>query len=121
MNMDYEFPSLGRSRPAYSEPAVPAFVPVTAINLEDELLAQYNRAQQLLHDASYNQGIPLNQKAQALNSATAILAALTKSQSELYSSERFKKIENILIDTLKEFTELSEAFMARYREVLGND
>jgi hypothetical protein len=120
-NME-DFPAL-KGKTDASDVYIPAFVPLTAtgLNLEDELLEQYNRARKILHDASYDEGIPLSQKAAALNSATSIIGALIKSQAELYSLERIKKIENVLIATLKKFPELQDEFMAAYSIDLGND
>lgn len=102
---------------------VAPFVEITELdlNLEVELLAQYNKARKLLHAAEVDASTPLNQKAQVINSATSILAALTKSQAELYSLERIRRIEHILIKTLKLYPELQEAFMADYAEAFGND
>lgn len=102
------------------KPPIPEFVPPTEINLETELLAQYVRAQRLLHEASYDDTIPLSQKAQTINSATSILGALTKSQAELYSTERIKKIERCLVETLKKFPEMQANFFALYEEALND-
>lgn len=115
-----DFPAL-REKPDANEQYIPDFIPLTAItlNLEVELLEQYNRARKLLHDANYDEEIPLSQKAAALNSATSIIGALIKSQAELYSLERIKKIENVLIQTLKRFPEMQEEFMNVYTESLG--
>jgi hypothetical protein len=99
-------------------PYIP-YVEVDSIDIEKEMLAQYNRAQRLLHDASFDNEIPLNQKTQAITAATSILSQLTKSQADLYSSERFKKIENVLLETLKKFPEMQEVFMEAYEEALS--
>lgn len=120
MNFE-DFPSLDgadkRQKPVAPKVVVP-YTPLTAmnLNLETELLEQYNRARRLLHDAEYDSDVPLNQKAQALNSATAIIGALIKSQADLYSLERIKKIETVLLDTLRAFPELQEMFMRQYTE-----
>lgn len=118
-----DFPSL-RSDPA-SEPrdeVIPEFVILTpdTLNLESELLAQYNEARRLMFDAQYGTiPIPVNQRAQAVNTATTVLAALTKSQAELYSLERIKKIENCLLETLKAYPELQESFLISYEAALN--
>ena len=115
-----DFPNLKRETSA-DEVYIPDFIPLTStsLNLEVELLEQYNRARKLLHEANYNQEVPLSQKAAALNSATSIIAALIRSQAELYSLERIKKIESVLIETLKKFPEMQEEFMTLYTENLG--
>ena len=112
-----DFPTIAKSA---DEVYIPDFIPLTnaSLNLESELLEQYNRARKLLHDASYDDSIPLSQKAAALNSATSIIGALIKSQAELYSLERVKKIENVLITTLKAFPDLQSEFMQLYTQNL---
>jgi hypothetical protein len=119
-----DFPTLSEEGgPNIDEQYVPEFVPLTAgtLNLEAELLEQYNRARRLLHEAQYDNTISLNQKAAALNSATAIIGALTKNQAELYSLERIKKIEAVLIEVLKAFPDMQAEFMVKYEEALGVD
>lgn len=119
-----DFPTLAETGgPATEERYVPEFIPLTSdnLNLEHELLEQYNRARKILHEASYDDSIAVNQKAAALNSATSIISALTRTQAELYSLERIKKIETVLIEVLKKFPELQQEFLARYEEALGDD
>lgn len=118
-----DFPSLESD--AIKDPSdevVPEFIILTPdkLNLESELLAQYNEARRLMFDAQYGTiPIPVNQRAQAVNTATTVLAALTKSQAELYSLERIKKIENCLLETLKAYPELQEAFLISYEAALN--
>lgn len=118
-----DFPSLQSD--AIKDPSdevVPEFIILTPdkLNLESELLAQYNEARRLMFDAQYGTiPIPVNQRAQAVNTATTVLAALTKSQAELYSLERIKKIENCLLETLKAYPELQEAFLISYEAALN--
>ncbi len=120
-----DFPSLQRSKSAEGpdEPDgyIPEYVPLTSasLNLEEQLLAQYNRAGKLLHEAGYDKNTPLSQKASALNSATAILSALTKMQAELYSLERVKVMESCLIETLKNFPEVQAEFLDKYEAALA--
>lgn len=118
-----DFPSLGDSYVHKDEPDayIPPYVELTSanLNLEEQLLAQYNRAGRLLHEASYDKETPLSQKAAALNSATTILGALTRMQAELYSLERIKAIEGCLIEVLKQFPEIQAAFLERYEAALS--
>lgn len=117
-----DFPSLGDNHAPRDVPDVyvPPYVDLTSasLNLEEQLLAQYNRAGRLLHEASYDKDTPLSQKAAALNSATTILGALTRMQAELYSLERIKAIESCLIEVLKEFPDVQAEFLKRYEEAL---
>jgi hypothetical protein len=116
-----DFPSLANlAGPSSPDRLASTYTPLTdrTLNLENELLAQYNTAKKLIHDAEYAEDVPLNQKAQAVNSATAVLGALIKSQSELYNLERVKKIEAVLLRTLQSFPDMQEAFMRDYSAAL---
>ena len=125
--MNPDFPSLDKPPNKgsdfdlpYKAPA-PDFIPLLAasLNLETELLSQYNEARRLIHIATYDDEVPVNQKAQAVNTATTVLAALIKSQADLYSLERVKKIEATLLDVLKEFPDMQEPFMKAYEIALN--
>ena len=119
-----DFPSLaalsGHTQQEHTTRLLSDYQELTAdtINLESELLAQYNKAKKLLHDAEYDEEVPLNQKAQVVNSATAILGALIKNQAELYNLERIKKIESVLLRTLQAFPEMQEVFLRDYEQAL---
>ena len=115
------FPSLEGALEDSSIVMVP-YVPITAeqLNLEDEILSQYNAARKLYHDSSYDLEVPVNQKAQVLNSISAIIATLVKSQQDLYNMERIKKIESILLATLKRHPELQQDFMQDYKRAFGD-
>ena len=119
MNVE-DFPSLSAAASGVSKPD---YVPVTSvtISLEEELLHQYNDARRLLHDASYDSTIPLNQKAQIINSATSILASLTKIRTDLYTAERLMKIEQLLVDALKAYPDLQREFLDAYQSLLPED
>lgn len=116
------FPSLG-DIPSESDTYVPEYVPVTAeqLNLEGEILQQYNAAKKLYHDSSYDLSIPLNQKAQVLNAISAIIGALVKSKQDLYNMDRIKRIESILLSVLKRHPELQKDFMADYARAFGDE
>lgn len=120
-----DFPSLSNmSKKAEAEDlpvrVIPPYVPIVAadLNLESELLAQYNSARSLIHTATYDEDAPLNQKAQAINTATTVLGALIRSQAELYSLERIKKIEAVLLEVLKSFPDMQTVFMEQYEAAL---
>lgn len=117
-----DFPSLVGSGPeaGFEEEPIPAYVPLTAatLNLQEQLLVQYNRAAELLHVASYDKMVPLNQKATTINTAAGVLSALTKMQAELYSLERVKAIEACIIGVLKRFPDVQEQFLTEYEAAL---
>jgi hypothetical protein len=88
------------------------------LDLDKELLDQYQSAKQLLKDVQYEEGVPLNQKAQITNTITSILQAIIKMQQDLYNIEKIKLIENVLIETLKEHETLRDAFIEKYEQAL---
>lgn len=89
------------------------------LDLESELMLQFSTAKRLLAAAELDDGVPLNQKAQASNSITSVLATISKIRTELHSAERLKTLESTLIATLKEFPELNAAFLAAYTKALN--
>lgn len=89
------------------------------MNLETEMLLQYHTLRELQADVIGIDDVPANQKAQVANTVTASLNKLTDMQEGLYTAERFKAIENLLIRTLSKLPEnLAEAFLKDYRKVL---
>ena len=120
-----DFPSLSNQRAGKEGLETPVEVleipelealTLESLNLKTELLTQYNRTRQMLHEASYDKSVPLNQKAQVINSATSILGALIRSEAELHSLEEVKKIEAVLIQTLRLFPETQDVFLRLYKE-----
>jgi len=89
------------------------------LNLSQELLEAYNKAKLLLSEAEYDESIPLNQKVQAVNSIAAILQTIAKTQETLHNTQTITKIEAVLINTLKTYPELREAFLEEYERALN--
>ena len=89
------------------------------LDLEAELALQFAALQQLQNSVIDDDDTPANQKAQVANSLSAALVNLVKLQGDVHSSERMKRIESILIDTLKDLpVEAVEAFLANYEQAL---
>lgn len=89
------------------------------LDLEAELALQFLALQQLQNAVIDDDDTPANQKAQVANSLSAALVNLVKVQSDVHNSERMKRIESILIDTLKDLpVEAVEAFLANYEQAL---
>ena len=89
------------------------------LDLEGELTLQFLALQQLQNAVIDDADTPANQKAQVANSLSAALVNLVKLQGDVHSSERMKRIESILIDTLKDLpVEAVEAFLANYEQTL---
>lgn len=89
------------------------------IDVAGSLLVQYQQAVRLRRLAMEANDAPFNQRAQVLNAVSAILAQLVKLRTELYNSERMKRIEGILLSCLKELPKDAQtAFMEQYRREL---
>jgi predicted O-linked N-acetylglucosamine transferase (SPINDLY family) len=95
------------------------FSPVVALeelDLADELYSHYIAARRMF-EASKKE--PLNQRAQTINSVVNVLGRIATIRTELFNSERMKKMEEVLIKVLKDFPEVSESFITAYEEALS--
>lgn len=88
------------------------------LDLDKELLNQYKNAKTVLDEILNDEATAANQKAQVLNTVTAILQNIAKLQQELYNVERLKLLENILIETLQKFEPLRDEFLKAYKAAL---
>ena len=89
------------------------------LNLEEEILEQYYNAKQFLQSLDAYEVQP-NQIAQCYNTLTTILKELTKTQTDLYSAERVKAMENALIATVKTLNQAQqEKFFTAYERNLA--
>lgn len=85
------------------------------LDTAQELMLQYQRAENLAGSVLTDVDVPPNQRAQVLAAVTAVLSQIIKLQTDLHNSQQFKRIEMIMIDTLKAFPEMQAAFMDAYR------
>lgn len=89
------------------------------MDLEEELILQYQTIRALQNDVLQDQDVPVNQRAQVANAVAAALGKLADLQNETYSSERFKKVETILIRHARRMPEdLAKAFLEDYAALL---
>jgi hypothetical protein len=89
------------------------------LNLEQEMLLQYHALRELQGDVLSDGEVPVNQRAQVANSVASTLKTLGDLQIGLYSSERFKDVENLLIRTLDKLPEEQAAvFIDDYEKLL---
>jgi hypothetical protein len=65
-----------------------------------ELVLQVVALQALQNAVINDFDIPANQRAQCASALSSALANLVKVQGDIYTSERFKKVEGLLIETL---------------------
>jgi len=88
-------------------------------NMEQELLIQYHSVRELQNEVISDIDIPPNQRAQVANSVAAGQSKIADLQVEVYTSERFKNIEALLIRTLNKLPEEQAAeFLEGYEKLL---
>ena len=72
------------------------------LNMEQELLKQYALAQDVQASAIANDDCPDNQRAQTLNTTTAILKELVKMQTDLLNMVYARKLETAVLLAVKD-------------------
>lgn len=89
------------------------------MNMEDELLLQYQAVRALQNSIIDDDEVPANQRAQVANSVAGVLSTLADLQNKTYSSERFKRIETLLVRHLSKLPEdTAAAFLEDYERLL---
>ena len=89
------------------------------LNLEEQMLLQFHLIRQLQSDNVGDDELPLNQRAMVAKAVADIINKLTELQDRIYTTERYKAVENIFIATLKEFPEeVAAKHIARYETLL---
>lgn len=88
------------------------------IDLEHELVVQFITVKNLQSSIIDDSSVQANQKAQVANSCASTLQQLVKMQTEFFTAERFKEIENHLIASLRELpAAVVETFMDSYERM----
>lgn len=91
---------------------------VESMNLEIELVNQYNTVKDLQDETLADDDVPANQKAQVANSVASTLAQLIKLQEDLRREETLKIMEATLIECIKTLPEETKtAFFAEYERL----
>lgn len=91
---------------------------VESMNLEIELVNQYNTVKDLQDETLADDDVPANQKAQVANSVASTLAQLIKLQEDLRREETLKIMEATLIESIKTLPEATKtAFFAEYERL----
>lgn len=91
------------------------------VSMERMLILQLLTAQELQKDVLEEESATPTHKSQVTNTLAGIIDTLSKLQIKLFSSERMKEIEAVLIDTVNDVMEqpAREFFFAEYRRRLG--
>ena len=100
---------------------IDAALPATALkdlDLERELVVQFQTIKTLQSNTLDDDETPANQKAQVANACAAVLGQLVKMQAEFYTAERFKTIEGLMVKAMKTLpVEQAERFLEEYGAV----
>lgn len=90
------------------------------MDLEGELLMQFHAIRSMQNLVLDDDSVPVNQRAQVANTVGTTLNRMAELQTTVYTSERFKRIENLLIRALRELPEASQkAFLDSYERLLA--
>lgn len=92
---------------------------LSKMNMEQELVLQFHAIRALQNDVIDDDTLPPNQRAQVANAVTSSLNKLSELQIEIYTTERFKAIENLLIRCLSKLPEsVAMEFVEGYEKIL---
>lgn len=101
---------------------IDARLPATSlrdIDLAEELVLQFQKVK-ALQSKVLDSGTSAQQKAAVANSCASALGQLVKMQTELYTAERMKAIEQIVIHVMRDQPEhIQVAFFDKYERALG--
>ena len=87
------------------------------LDLEHELIEQYDVVRGLQTEVIRDDDTPANQRAQVANAVASTLQQLVKMQSDFYTAERFKRIEGMMIKAIQRLPkEAAEEFIREYEE-----
>ena len=92
---------------------------LSKMNMEEEMLLQYHTIRTLQSEVLNDDSIPPNQRAQVANAVTSSLNKLSELQEQLYTTERYKAVENLLIKCLGKLPEaVAMEFLDGYEKIL---
>lgn len=91
------------------------------LDLNRELVLQVLALQSLQNRVLTDDEAPANQQAQVANSLSNALTTLVKLQSDVLNSERFKRVEAVVIDMINSLPteEAREEMFRRYSDAIG--
>ena len=90
------------------------------LNVGQEIMVQLRTLKMLQHEALTDSDVPVNQRAQAANTVSAMLRDLVKTRAKLFDAERAKAIEDFTIEAMKDAPEEAKAlFFERLERLLA--
>ena len=112
-----KYPHL-KDRDLVAGAVLPKSAELKDIDIGVELEHAFRIAKTLLDSCVNDSETPLNQKAQIIGALNTVLTAMVKQRTDIYSAERVRILESVLLKALKRHPELSTAFLADYRAEL---
>jgi len=95
---------------------------LSGMDMTTELMSQYRRVLKLQRDCLEDLEVPPNQKAQVAAQVKSTLGDLVRMQTEFYTSERFRSIENMLIKYMKSLPiDTAKSFLFEYEKLGATD
>lgn len=88
------------------------------LDLDAELYAAFAQAKNLYTEVQYDDTTKTTEKVANIKAMADILGRITSMQSAVFSLQRVKALEECLVKTLKEFPDIQDAFLTKYREAL---
>ena len=111
-------PPLQPSKPPPSVHRTVGSTNLDDMDVADELGFVHRTAKTLLTDSLRDDSIPLSQRVQAVNSLNAVVSDIAKTKIALYNAERYRTLEQVLIEVLKEYPDLKNKVLDRFSEKL---
>jgi hypothetical protein len=107
-------------QPSYRQPVMYTSETLADLNLEHELVRQFNVVRGMQDDVLSDPDVPANQKAQVANAVASTIKQLVETQEKYYNQERLKKIEAGLIKVLGKLpAEAAAEFLDIYEKELA--
>lgn len=88
------------------------------LDLDAELYAAFAQAKNLYTDVQYDDTTKTTEKVANIKAMADILGRIVSMQSAVFSLQRVKALEECLVSTLKEFPEIQDAFLEKYKRAL---
>ena len=88
------------------------------IDVASELEHAFRIAKTLLDSCVNDFETPLNQKAQIIGALNTVLTAMVKQRTDIYSAERVRTLESVLLKVLKRHPTLATEFLSDYKTEL---
>ena len=88
------------------------------MDMPKELMDQFQVVKDLQSNVMTDAEVPANQRAQVAGAVASTLQQLVKMQTDFYTSERFRNIENLMIQYMKKLPlETATEFLDEYEKI----